>query len=110
MDLIDVLKRNDVNKSEFLKSTLECMHGGVHGINVCDIIDSISENSEFLNELQKDLTEESINNLLKTKIVRLNRILMEIVKSLKQNVNSHHVKLVLEHHKKLEVFSVILFN
>ena len=61
MDLIDVLKRNDVNKSEFLKSTLECMHGGVHGINVCDIIDSISENLEFLNELQKDLTEESIN-------------------------------------------------
>ena len=62
MDLNDVLKRNDVNKSEFLKYTLECMHGGVHGINVRDIIDSISENSEFLNELQKYLTEESINN------------------------------------------------
>ena len=37
------------------------MHGGVHGINVHDIIDPISENSELLNKLQKDLTEDSIN-------------------------------------------------
>ena len=50
MDLIDVLKRNDVNKSKFLKYTLECMLGGVHGINVRDIIDSISENSVYLNK------------------------------------------------------------
>ena len=62
MDLSVVLKRNDVSKIEFLKYTLECLHGGVHGINVHDIIDTISENSELLNKLQKDRTDDSINN------------------------------------------------
>ena len=61
MNASDVLQRNGVNKNEFLEYLLECIYGGVHGINVRDIVDSISENPESLKCLQKDLTEESIN-------------------------------------------------
>jgi len=60
MNAIEVLKRNDVNKKEFLKYFLKCIYGGVHGINVRDIIDSISEDYEFLNNLRKNLTRELI--------------------------------------------------
>ena len=60
MNVIDVLKRNDVNKVEFLEYFLECILGGVHGINIRDIIDSVSEDSEFFNILQKILTKELI--------------------------------------------------
>lgn len=58
----DVLNRYDVNRNEFFKYTLECLYGGVHGINVRDIISLISEDSEFLNDLQKELLKESIVN------------------------------------------------
>lgn len=61
MNANDVLKRNDVIKNEFLEYTLDCLYGGVHGINIRDIINLIPEESEFLNALQKDLTKESIN-------------------------------------------------
>ena len=61
MNANDVLQRNGVNKNEFLEYLLQCIYGGVHGINVHDIIDLIPEDSELLKCLQKDLTEESIN-------------------------------------------------
>ncbi|GAI60784.1 unnamed protein product [marine sediment metagenome] len=60
MDINEVLKRADVNKNEFLTYTLECLYGGVHGINVKDIIDLISVNSEFFNEVKKKFNEELI--------------------------------------------------
>ena len=61
MSLNEVLGRRDVNKNELLNYILECLYGGVHGINVRDIIDLISANFEFLREVKKNFSEDSIN-------------------------------------------------
>ena len=37
---------------------------GVHEINIHDIIDLISKDSEFLNDLQKNLAKENIMQIL----------------------------------------------
>ena len=99
MDANDVLKRKDVNKNEFLKYALECVYGGVHGINVRDIIDLISKNLEFLNEVQKVLTEQSI---IKERNQFANRIFdnLEIYEqkfgNLNQNLIRSGLKLILD--------------
>ena len=61
MNANEVLIRRDVNRNKFLKYTLECIYGGVHGINIKDIIDLIATNSEFFYDVQKDITLKSIN-------------------------------------------------
>ena len=61
MNANEVLIRSDVNRNKFLKYTLECIYGGVHGINIKDIIDLIATNSEFFDDVQKDITIKSIN-------------------------------------------------
>ncbi len=58
----DVLKRSNINRNEFFNYTLECLYGGVHGINIRDIIDLISEVPQFLKDLQKKLQIESLVN------------------------------------------------
>lgn len=40
--------------------TLECLYGGVHGINVMDIIDLISVNLEFFKKVKKKITKDLI--------------------------------------------------
>lgn len=60
LNINDILKRNDVSKNQFLNYTLECLYGGVHGINIRDIIDFISNNPEFLSEIKNHLTKELI--------------------------------------------------
>lgn len=57
----DALKRNDVNREKFLEYTLECIYGGVHGVNVNDIIELISTDQEFLDDLRIYLTKEKLN-------------------------------------------------
>ena len=99
MDANDVLRRNDVNKNEFLEYTLECMYGGVHGINVRDIIDLISEDSEFLNDLQKDLTEESIKKekaQFASAIFKNLEIYEQKFGNLDQNLRRSGLKLILD--------------
>ena len=99
MDANRVLRRNDVNKKEFLKYTLECLYGGVHGINVRDIIDLISKDSEFFNDLQKDLTKESI---IKEKENFVNSIFEDLelyeqkFGDLNQNLRRSSLKLILD--------------
>ncbi len=62
MGVNNVIKRNDVNRKKFFQYTLDCMYGGVHGINVRDIIALISKDSEFLNDIQKEFPKKSIIN------------------------------------------------
>ena len=75
------------------------MYGGVHGINVRDIIDLISKNLEFLNEVQKVLTEQSI---IKERNQFANRIFdnLEIYEqkfgNLNQNLIRSGLKLILD--------------
>ena len=61
MNANDVLQRNGVNKNEFLEYILQCIYGGVHGINIRDIINLIPKDSEFYKDIQKNLTKEAIN-------------------------------------------------
>jgi hypothetical protein len=60
MNVSQVLKRKDVDEKKFLEYTLECLYGGVHGINVRDIIELIND-SDFMKAIQKNLNQESIN-------------------------------------------------
>ena len=60
LDINDVLERADVDKNEFLTYTLECLYGGVHGINVKDIIEIVSKNSGYFNEVKRNFNEELI--------------------------------------------------
>jgi len=99
MDVNDVLKRKDVNKNEFLKYALECVYGGVHGINVRDIIDLISKNLEFLNEVQKDLTDQSIikeRNQFANRIFNNLEIYEQKFGNLNQNLTRSGLKLILD--------------
>jgi len=61
LDVTGVLKRKFLDKELFLNYTLACLHGGVHGINVRDIINLIPKDSEFYKDVQKNLTKEAIN-------------------------------------------------
>ena len=54
------IKEKELTENEFMEYFLECILGGVHGINIRDIIGSVSEDSEFLNNLQNILTKELI--------------------------------------------------
>ncbi len=61
LDITDVLKRKFLDKEAFLNYTLDCLYGGVHGINIRDIINLIPKDSEFYKNVQKNLTKETIN-------------------------------------------------
>lgn len=58
LNLNEILGRKDVNRYHFLNYTIECIYGGVHGINIRDIIDFISDDLDFLNDVKKHLTKE----------------------------------------------------
>lgn len=58
LNLNEILRREDVNRHHFINYIIECIYGGVHGINIRDIINFISDDLEFLNEVKKHLTKE----------------------------------------------------
>lgn len=75
------------------------MYGGVHGINVRDIIYLISKNLEFLNEAQKDLTEQSIikeRNQFADRIFGNLEIYEQKFGNLNQNLTRSGLKLILD--------------
>jgi len=55
LNLREILEKEDVNRDHFLKYTLECIYGGVHGIIIRDIIEFISDDSAFLNDVKRYL-------------------------------------------------------
>ena len=61
LDVTSVLKRKFLDKKIFLNYVLECLYGGVHGINIRDIINLIPKNSKFYNDVQINLTKGAIN-------------------------------------------------
>ncbi len=57
----EVLSKEKVNRKEFLSYVLDCLYGGIHGINIYDIIELVSGNLKFLNDLLREFTKDSIN-------------------------------------------------
>ncbi len=59
-EVLKVLERNELGKKEFLDYFIECILGGIHGINISDLINSIPYDSEFMKNIKREITKESI--------------------------------------------------